>query len=205
MSAVIERGSNSYRENVQIRANEPITVAGLLDPHVLEQLERCSALTREKLLAIAAYDDQREGKDRELLGTFDQEALFTQMVERELLKVMVVISGQGPEAFGMPEMFTPVRHINASRALHRIVSLISDGRYSGTTWGAAIGHVTPEAPNGGWIGLLDTGDLSRRPTAWSTLPMPARASSPTSSPSRPSSHTGAKVKSLRLAEASRTD
>jgi hypothetical protein len=82
MSAVIERGSNSYRENVQVRANEPITVAGLLDPHVLEQLERCSALTREKLLAIAAYDDQREGKDRESLGTFDQEALFTQMVER---------------------------------------------------------------------------------------------------------------------------
>jgi dihydroxyacid dehydratase/phosphogluconate dehydratase len=37
--------------------------------------------------------------------------------------------------------------------------LISDGRYSGVTYGAAIGHVTPEALNGGGIGLLQTGDL----------------------------------------------
>jgi dihydroxyacid dehydratase/phosphogluconate dehydratase len=37
--------------------------------------------------------------------------------------------------------------------------LISDGRYSGTSYGAAVGHVTPEALNGGLIGLLETGDL----------------------------------------------
>ena len=72
---------------------------------------------------------------------------------------MVVISGQGPEAFGMPEMFTPMQHINANRALRKLAALISDGRYSGTTCGAAIGHVTPEAINGGCIGLLETGDL----------------------------------------------
>jgi len=37
--------------------------------------------------------------------------------------------------------------------------LLSDGRYSGVTYGAAIGHVTPEAFKGGAMGLLETGDL----------------------------------------------
>ncbi|HUV91271.1 MAG TPA: dihydroxy-acid dehydratase, partial [Anaerolineae bacterium] len=89
----------------------------------------------------------------------DRETLFDRMVQEALLKVAVVISGQGPEAFGMPEMFTPMQHINANRQLRRLAVLISDGRYSGTSYGAAIGHVTPEAWHGGLIGLLETGDL----------------------------------------------
>jgi dihydroxyacid dehydratase/phosphogluconate dehydratase len=139
--------------------NEEQANAGLLDVHVLDRLKGHPAITREKLLAMAAHN----GRDRETLlaslRDLDRETLFARMVAEELLKVVVVISGQGPRAFGMPEMFTPMRHINANRALHRIAALISDGRYSGTTWGAAIGHVTPEAMNGGWIGLLETGDL----------------------------------------------
>jgi dihydroxyacid dehydratase/phosphogluconate dehydratase len=138
--------------------NEVEANTGLLDARVLDRLQQCPQLTREKLLFIAAYNGRAEGV-RVSLGELDDEALFEAMVQRELLKVMVVISGQGPEAFGMPEMFTPMRHINANRTLHRITALLSDGRYSGTTWGAAIGHVTPEALNGGRIGLLETGDL----------------------------------------------
>ncbi|MCJ7736473.1 MAG: dihydroxy-acid dehydratase [Anaerolineae bacterium] len=52
-----------------------------------------------------------------------------------------------------------MQHINANRELRKVTVLISDGRYSGVTYGAAIGHVTPEAINGGAIGLLQTGDL----------------------------------------------
>ena len=59
----------------------------------------------------------------------------------------------------MPEMFTPMQHINANRELRKLIVLISDGRFSGVTYGAAVGHVTPEALNGGLIGLLETGDL----------------------------------------------
>jgi dihydroxyacid dehydratase/phosphogluconate dehydratase len=59
----------------------------------------------------------------------------------------------------MPEMFTPMQHINANQALRSLAVLVSDGRFSGVTYGAAIGHVTPEAFEGGGIGLLDTGDL----------------------------------------------
>jgi dihydroxyacid dehydratase/phosphogluconate dehydratase len=139
--------------------NEEQANAGLLDVHVLDQLKAHPAITREKLLAMAAHNS--DGKEGLLasLRSLDREALFARMLAEELLKIMVVISGQGPRAFGMPEMFTPMRHINANRNLHRIAALISDGRYSGTTWGAAIGHVTPEAMSGGGIGLLETGDL----------------------------------------------
>ncbi|MFX7628987.1 dihydroxy-acid dehydratase, partial [Acinetobacter baumannii] len=56
-------------------------------------------------------------------------------------------------------MFTPMQHINANHKLKRLATLISDGRYSGVTYGAAIGHMTPEAVQGGGILYLQTGDL----------------------------------------------
>jgi dihydroxy-acid dehydratase len=59
----------------------------------------------------------------------------------------------------MPEMFTPMQHINANSKLKRMATLISDGRYSGVTYGAAVGHMTPEAYQGGGILYLQTGDL----------------------------------------------
>ncbi len=151
--------------------NEEEANAGLLDVHVLDRLKVHPALTREKLLALAAHNHPpllRSVSDRatserhsalETFQTLGREALFERMVEEGLLKVVVVISGQGPEAFGMPEMFTPMHHINANRELRKLTALISDGRYSGTSYGAAIGHVTPEALKGGLIGLLETGDL----------------------------------------------
>jgi hypothetical protein len=59
----------------------------------------------------------------------------------------------------MPEMFTSTQHINNNRTLKPLVTVISDGRYSGVTYGAAIGHVTPEAIRGGGILHLRDGDL----------------------------------------------
>lgn len=43
--------------------------------------------------------------------------------------------------------------------LKKVATLLSDGRYSGVTYGAAVGHMTPEAFEGGWILYLQTGDL----------------------------------------------
>ncbi len=126
---------------------------GLLDVHLLDGLREHPALTPALLSALARYNGR---------GAWQPDPrgdLFDQMVEAELLKLMVVISGQGPQAFGMPEMFTPMQHINNNRALRRLAALISDGRYSGTSYGAAVGHVTPEAFCGGQIGVLETGDL----------------------------------------------
>lgn len=139
--------------------NEEEANAGLLDVHVLDRLQRDPALTREKLLAIATHNRAGRHSALDLLRSLEREALFERMVQEGLLKVVLVISGQGPQAFGMPEMFTPMQHINANRELRKVSALISDGRYSGTSYGAAIGHVTPEAMCGGQIGLLETGDL----------------------------------------------
>jgi dihydroxyacid dehydratase/phosphogluconate dehydratase len=87
------------------------------------------------------------------------DALYDHMIATQTLRIAIVISGQGPEAFGMPEMCVPSFRINYNRVLRRLVTLITDGRYSGTNWGAAVGHVTPEAIRGGGIAYLQTGDL----------------------------------------------
>ena len=71
---------------------------------------------------------------------------------------VVVIRNVGPKgAPGMPEMLTPTSAL-AGRGLDREVALITDGRFSGASRGAAIGHVAPEAQAGGLIGLVRDGD-----------------------------------------------
>lgn len=71
---------------------------------------------------------------------------------------VVVIRYEGPKGGpGMREMLTPTAAL-AGRGLGTSVSLITDGRFSGATRGAAIGHVSPEAAEGGIIGLVENGD-----------------------------------------------
>ncbi|MEF9951469.1 MAG: dihydroxy-acid dehydratase [Clostridium sp.] len=71
---------------------------------------------------------------------------------------VVVIRYEGPKGGpGMREMLTPTAAL-AGRGLGSSVSLITDGRFSGATRGAAIGHVSPEAAEGGVIGIVENGD-----------------------------------------------
>ncbi|MBS3778880.1 MAG: dihydroxy-acid dehydratase [Desulfovermiculus sp.] len=71
---------------------------------------------------------------------------------------IVVIRYEGPKGGpGMREMLTPTSAI-AGMGLDREVALITDGRFSGGTRGAAIGHISPEAANAGPIGLIQNGD-----------------------------------------------
>ena len=71
---------------------------------------------------------------------------------------VIVIRNCGPKgAPGMPEMLSPTSAL-AGRGLDKDVALITDGRFSGATRGAAIGHVAPEAQAGGPIGLVQEGD-----------------------------------------------
>jgi dihydroxyacid dehydratase/phosphogluconate dehydratase len=82
-----------------------------------------------------------------------------EMVVEGTLAFAFVIAGQGPKAFGMPEMFAPSAYLRHQVILERTSILMTDGRYSGVTKGACVGHVTPEAYEGGGIGTLVTGDL----------------------------------------------
>ncbi|MEA2048191.1 MAG: dihydroxy-acid dehydratase [Campylobacterota bacterium] len=71
---------------------------------------------------------------------------------------VVVIRYEGPRGGpGMQEMLTPTSLI-MGMGLGDKVALITDGRFSGATRGASIGHVSPEAAEGGLIGLLEDGD-----------------------------------------------
>ncbi|MFP3090711.1 dihydroxy-acid dehydratase [Treponema sp. TIM-1] len=102
---------------------------------------------------------------------------------------VIVIRYEGPRGGpGMKEMLAPTAAL-AGRGLDDKVALITDGRFSGATKGAAIGHVSPEAAEGGPIALLregdrividiggrsinvglDDGELARRKAAWKPLP-----------------------------------
>ncbi|HHV14979.1 MAG TPA: dihydroxy-acid dehydratase [Gelria sp.] len=74
---------------------------------------------------------------------------------------VIVIRYEGPAGGpGMREMLTPTSAI-AGIGLDKEVALITDGRFSGATRGASIGHVSPEAAAGGLIALIEEGDLIR--------------------------------------------
>ena len=71
---------------------------------------------------------------------------------------VVVIRYEGPKGGpGMREMLAPT--MIAGMGLDKDVALITDGRFSGATRGASIGHVSPEAASGGTIGIIQDGDI----------------------------------------------
>jgi dihydroxy-acid dehydratase len=81
--------------------------------------------------------------------------LTGQVVEGDV----VVIRYEGPRGGpGMQEMLYPTSYLK-SKGLGAACALLTDGRFSGGTSGLSIGHVSPEAAEGGAIGLVETGDL----------------------------------------------
>ena len=72
---------------------------------------------------------------------------------------VVVIRYEGPKGGpGMQEMLYPTSYLK-SMGLGKACALLTDGRFSGGTSGLSIGHVSPEAANGGTIGLVEDGDM----------------------------------------------
>jgi dihydroxy-acid dehydratase len=122
---------------------------------------------------------------------FDSEEEMLHALERnEIAKGdVIVIRYEGPKGGpGMPEMLTPTSAIMGA-GLGKDVALLTDGRFSGGSHGFIVGHVTPEAQEGGPIALIRTGDvitidagknllgvdlsaeeLSRRRAAWKMPP-----------------------------------
>jgi dihydroxy-acid dehydratase len=93
---------------------------------------------------------------------YDEEDLFIEALERGEIKqgekTVVVIRYEGPKGGpGMPEMLKPSSAIMGA-GLGNDVALITDGRFSGGSHGFLIGHIVPEAQEGGPIGLVQDGD-----------------------------------------------
>jgi dihydroxy-acid dehydratase len=145
-----------------------------------------------KRSAVAAAMLKHTGPAR----VFDsEEAAFDAIMGGTIRKGdVIVIRYEGPRGGpGMKEMLGPTAAL-AGMGLDDTVALITDGRFSGATKGAAIGHVSPEAADGGLIGLLRDGDrieididgrtinvklddeeLAARRSVWKPLPPKARS------------------------------
>ena len=93
-------------------------------------------------------------------NVFDSEESMLEALEKKSIHKgdVIVIRYEGPKGGpGMPEMLTPTSAIMGA-GLGKEVALITDGRFSGGSHGFLVGHVTPEAQEGGPIGLVRTGD-----------------------------------------------
>ncbi len=77
----------------------------------------------------------------------------------------VFIRGEGPKGSGMPEMLRTTEAFWNMPELSRSVALFTDGRFSGATRGPAVGHIAPEAAEGGPIAYLEDGDLIKMDVA----------------------------------------
>jgi len=89
-----------------------------------------------------------------------QDAAVTAILTGQVVEGdVVVIRYEGPKGGpGMQEMLYPTSYLK-SKGLGKACALITDGRFSGGTSGLSIGHASPEAAEGGAIGLVETGDL----------------------------------------------
>lgn len=110
-----------------------------------------------KKSAVAKEMLQHEGPAK--VYDSEEEAIDAIMKKKIVSGDIIVIRYEGPKGGpGMREMLSPTSAI-AGMGLDKEVALITDGRFSGATKGASIGHVSPEAAEGGLIALVEDGDI----------------------------------------------
>jgi dihydroxy-acid dehydratase len=161
---------------------EPVTVTGktvgenigsspILDPEVIRHLENpyhstgglvvlFGNLAPEGAVVKASAVSSEMLKHRGPARVFEsEEGAVRAILTKEIAKgEVIIIRYEGPKGGpGMREMLAPTSAI-AGIGMDKVVSLITDGRFSGGTRGAAIGHVSPEAAEGGPIAIVRDGD-----------------------------------------------
>ena len=139
------------------------------DQDVIRPIDR--ALYKEGHLAILKGNLSTEGCVAKISGlknpvitgparVFDDEPSAMEAILADQIKPgdVLVMRYLGPKGGpGMPEMLSPTSAL-IGKGLGESVGLITDGRFSGATWGMVVGHVAPEAYDGGTIGLVHEGD-----------------------------------------------
>lgn len=89
----------------------------------------------------------------------EEEAISAILKGRILPGDAVIIRYEGPKGSGMPEMFYTTEAISSDDTLSSSIALLTDGRFSGASKGPVIGHISPEAAEGGAIALIEENDL----------------------------------------------
>ncbi len=89
----------------------------------------------------------------------EEEAIAAVLSHRIRPGDAVIIRYEGPKGSGMPEMFYTTEAISSDAELGASIALLTDGRFSGASKGPAIGHISPEAAEGGPIACIEEGDL----------------------------------------------
>jgi len=173
MHEMMKRGDNILFDNLAITGEtlyEKVKDAEILDTDIIHTID--NAYSEVGGLAILYGNLAEEGAviktagitgDRVFTGTAvcynSQDECIEGILAGEVKAGnVVVIRYEGPRGGpGMQEMLSPTSLI-MGMGLGASVALITDGRFSGATRGASIGHVSPEAAEGGLIGLLEDGD-----------------------------------------------
>ncbi len=149
-------------EALKPRISRPEVVRTVADPYSVEggiailkgNLAMDGAVVKQS--AVAPEMMRRTGTARVFEG--EEEAVAAILGGKIVAGDVVVIRNEGPVGGpGMREMLTPTSAISGL-GLGGEVALLTDGRFSGGTRGAAIGHISPEAAEGGVIGLVREGD-----------------------------------------------
>jgi len=173
MHEMMKRGDDILLDNLGITGEtlyEKVKDAKILDTNIIHTID--NAYSEVGGLAILYGNLAEEGAviktagitgDRVFTGTavcFNSQDECIEGILAGKVKAgnVVVIRYEGPRGGpGMQEMLSPTSLI-MGMGLGASVALITDGRFSGATRGASIGHVSPEAAEGGLIGLLEDGD-----------------------------------------------
>lgn len=107
----------------------------------------------------ACTEDMRERKGPARVFNCEEDAYQAVVDKKVAPGDMLIIRYEGPRGSGMPEMLMTTEAIVCDEELNGEVAIITDGRFSGATRGAAIGHVSPEAAAGGPLAFVEDGDL----------------------------------------------
>ncbi|MHB1362135.1 MAG: dihydroxy-acid dehydratase [Thermoleophilia bacterium] len=173
MKTLLDAGKldGSARMATGLSLGDQLAAAGVIDPEVIHPVDRAYHATGGLVvlfgnLAPAGAVVKESAVLPEMMKhqgpamVFEDEPELVEAIEAGRIAPgsVVVVRYQGPKGGpGMPEMLTPTAAI-AGAGLDREVALITDGRFSGATRGASIGHVSPEAFSGGPIALIRDGD-----------------------------------------------
>jgi len=173
MHEMMKRGEDILLDNLGVTGEtlyEKVKDAEILDTNIIHTID--NAYSEVGGLAILYGNLAEQGAviktagitgDRVFTGTAvcfnsQDEAIEGILAGKVKAGNVVVIRYEGPRGGpGMQEMLSPTSLI-MGMGLGDKVALITDGRFSGATRGASIGHVSPEAAEGGMIGLLEDGD-----------------------------------------------